>query len=154
MQKSKPEAKEVKRNSPKETEHTAQSKRVKMRKGRGLGKESRRGKTAGGGKHRIFVGFSFSLPRRLSLCISPHITNKLTEIIKHQVEVVCEQPLDRLVKIVIKNIVFILTVTIILSCCGGNNIATTIHTGSYVEVSRDDNGINLDFSNTLLEAIF
>ena len=62
--------------------------------------------------------------------------------------------LKELEKIMIKNIVFILTVTIILSCCGGNNIATTIHTGSYVEVSRDDNGINLDFSNTLLEAIF
>ena len=47
--KSKPEAKEFKRNSPKETEHTAQSKRVKMRKGWGLGKESAEGKPQGEG---------------------------------------------------------------------------------------------------------
>lgn len=30
--------------------------------------------------------------------------DRISEIIKHQVEAVCEQPLDRLVKIVIKNI--------------------------------------------------
>jgi len=30
--------------------------------------------------------------------------DKISEIIKHQIETVCEQPLERLVKIVIKNI--------------------------------------------------
>ena len=30
--------------------------------------------------------------------------DRISEIIKHQVEAVCEQPLDRLVKIMIKNI--------------------------------------------------
>ncbi|MBQ7782980.1 MAG: hypothetical protein IJ368_03335, partial [Oscillospiraceae bacterium] len=88
-------AKEFKRNSPKETENTAQSKRVKMRKGwRSEGKESavklkllenrERSKLRFGSPHFCRVLF-FPPPLRLSLCSSPHITNKLTDIIKQRV---------------------------------------------------------------------